>query len=69
LILNRQLKNEKLANPKNATEHIFRLEFDESSGIPATWIDTKTLNFFNNMRDNIFASSGQYDLIPPPSNQ
>lgn len=44
-------------------EHLFRLEFDTSCGIAPTWVDTKTLNFFNKLRDNIFASSGQYDTV------
>jgi hypothetical protein len=43
-------------------DHLFRLEFDESSGIPATWVDTKTLNYLNTLRDNIFASSSQFDI-------
>jgi len=42
-------------------DHLFRIEFDASSGIPACWVDTKTLNFFNTLRDNIFASSSQVD--------
>jgi len=46
-------------------DHLFRVEFDPSCGIPATWIDTKTLNFFNNLRDNIFASSSIFDSLPP----
>ena len=46
-------------------EHIFRLEFDPSSGIPPSWVDTKTLNFFNSLRDNIFALSSHYDRIVP----
>ena len=48
---------------------MFRLEFDTSCGIPPCWVDTKTLNFFNSLRYNIFASSSQYDSILPGSNQ
>jgi len=47
---------------KNKIEHVFRLEFDVSCGIPATWVDTKTLNFLNTLRENIFASSSHYDM-------
>lgn len=36
---------------------MFRLEFDKTSGIPACWVDTQTLNYFNTLRDNIFAST------------
>ena len=46
-------------------DHIFRLEFDESTRIPPCWVDTKTLNFFNTLRDNIFASSS-YDKFEAP---
>lgn len=46
-------------------DHLFRIEFDPSSGIPPCWVDTKTLNFFNTLRDNIFASSSQYDKFMP----
>ena len=42
---------------------MFRLEFDPSTGYPPTWVDTKTLNYFNKLRDNIFASSGIYDTV------
>ncbi len=44
-------------------ENLFRIEFDKSCEIPATWVDTKTLNYFNTLRDNIFASSDQYDVV------
>lgn len=46
---------------------MFRLEFDPSCGIPPTWVDTKTLNYFNKLRDNIFASSGIYDTVTTDS--
>jgi hypothetical protein len=32
-------------------------------------VDTKTLNFLNTLRDNIFASSSQYDMVPPTAQQ
>ena len=48
---------------ENKVDHLFRLEFDPCVGISPTWVDTKTLNFFNKLRDNIFASSGQYDTV------
>lgn len=47
---------------KNKVDHAFRLEFDRSTGIPATWVDTKTLNFMNTLRENIFASSSHHDM-------
>lgn len=42
---------------------MFRLEFDPSTGIPETWVETKTLNWLNTLRENIYASSSQFDLI------
>lgn len=48
---------------KQAYEHLFRLEFDPSSGIPEAWVETKTLNYLNTLRENIYASSSQFDLI------
>mgnify|MGYP006101661719 FL=1 len=48
---------------------MFRLEFDPASGIPPTWVDTKTLNYFNKLRDNIFASSGIYDTVTTDSSK
>lgn len=48
-------------------DHLFRIEFDPSTGIPPCWVDTKTLNFFNTLRDTIFASSSQYDKYMPSS--
>jgi len=60
LILNRQLDNAQ--SQAVGVDHLFRLEFDPSTGIPAAWVDTKTLNFLNTLRDNIFASSSQFDL-------
>ena len=51
----------------STTDHLFRLEFDQTSGIPPCWVDTKTLNYFNTLRDNIFASSSQYDRFLPNS--
>ena len=50
-------KREKKTQEKQSGDHLFRVEFDESSGIPSTWVDTKTLNYLNALRDNIFASS------------
>jgi len=58
--------------PKSAPQtfdHLFRIEFDPSSGLNPTWIDTKTLNYFNSLRDNIFASSGLYDMAATASDR
>ena len=63
LILVENLEHEDKPALENKVEHLFRLEFDPSVGISPTWVDTKTLNFFNKLRDNIFASSGQYDTV------
>ena len=52
-----------LLKNKQVYEHIFRLEFDPSCGIPEAWVETKTLNYFNTLRENIFASSSQFDMI------
>ena len=57
------MNNSQASADSKSVEHIFRLEFDPASGIPPTWVDTKTLNYFNKLRDNIFASSGLYDTI------
>lgn len=57
-----QATNSLLKN-KQVYEHIFRIEFDPSCGIPPAWVETKTLNYFNTLRENIFASSSQFDLI------
>ena len=65
LILKRSCQDDKHAS----FEHLFRLEFDKSTGIPDTWVDTKTLNYLNTLRDNIFASSSQYDIQQTNSNQ
>ena len=64
----RHFKDNK-ASQQQKIDHLFRLEFDESSGIPPCWVDTKTLNFFNTLRDNIFSSSSQYDRFITPTNQ
>jgi len=48
-ILNRMLESAQSA--PQLVDHLFRLEFDVSTGIPATWVDTKTLNFLNSLRD------------------
>jgi hypothetical protein len=50
---------------KDNGEHLFRIELDPCIGIPPTWIDTKTLRFFNTIRDNIFSSSGIFDVMVP----
>jgi hypothetical protein len=63
LVLVESLENDTQPQKDNLVEHLFRLEFDTSCGIAPTWVDTKTLNFFNKLRDNIFASSGQYDTV------
>lgn len=64
LILVESLQNEdRDFQHENKVDHLFRLEFDPCVGISPTWVDTKTLNFFNKLRDNIFASSGQYDTV------
>jgi hypothetical protein len=65
MVLVESLRNEKKQMPNNnKIDHLFRLEFDPSVGINPTWVDTKTLNYLNKLRDNIFASSGQYDTVP-----
>lgn len=48
------------------SDHIFRLQFDQSIGMPGSWVDTKTLNYLNTLRDNIYASSSSYDIMMPP---
>lgn len=48
---------------KSKVEHLFRIEFEPSVGVPPCWIDTKTLNYLNSLRSNIFASSSQYDRL------
>lgn len=68
-MLARQLQAEHDFAPRGSNgdqsqvEHLFRLEFDQTSGIPPCWVDTKTLNFFNTLRDNIFASSSHHDRL------
>jgi hypothetical protein len=41
------------------------VEFDKSIGLPPSWIDTKTLKYFNTIRDNIFSSSGIFEVLIP----
>jgi hypothetical protein len=69
LVLVESLKIDDKPQTENKIDHLFRLEFDGSVGINPTWVDTKTLNFFNKLRDNIFASSGQYDTLPAVSQE
>lgn len=57
LTLVESLENEQ-QKEDGKVDHLFRLEFDSCVGISPTWVDTKTLNYFNKLRDNIFASSG-----------
>lgn len=69
LLLARQLQTQKESlqggrrGEQSQVEHLFRLEFDQTTGIPPCWVDTKTLNFFNTLRDNIFASSSHHDRL------
>lgn len=69
LLLARQLQAQKehdqggRRGEQSQVEHLFRLEFDQTTGIPPCWVDTKTLNFFNTLRDNIFASSSHHDRL------
>ena len=53
----KQMATNSLLKNKQETEYLFRVEFDQSTGIPSSWIDTKTINYFNTLRENIFASS------------
>jgi hypothetical protein len=70
LVLNRHLEGKGMSQPTSSkADHLFRLEFDKATGIPATWVDTKTLNFLNTLRDNIFASSSTLDAVPQPAAQ